>query len=149
MHRRGGDDAHVSALDFVERPARLPLSCAQERLWVLDKLGAGAIYNISAALRLRGLLDVEALEAAFNELLHRHEALRTRIEVSEGELCQVVDAPRRFKLPVVDLSSLNDADRTIRVDEIAAAEARTSFDLAGELLMRARLLRLGRTSTSL
>src|SRR6185312_57439 len=74
------------------RPARLPLSHAQRRLWFLARLqGAGAEYNMFEALRLRGTLDIDALRRAFDVLVERHETLRTRFVELDGEPAQVVD----------------------------------------------------------
>src|SRR5262249_38916923 len=73
------------------RNERLPLSFAQQRLWFLDQLAPGnALYNMSGGLRLEGRLDLEALERAINEIVRRHEVLRTRFEVEAGEPVQVV-----------------------------------------------------------
>ena len=77
------------------RPAVLPLSYAQERLWLLEQIGGlGSAYNMPAAVRLRGALDVAALERAFAAVVERHEALRTRFAVVDGSPVQVIDAGR-------------------------------------------------------
>src|SRR5262245_17620970 len=75
-----------------ERPARLPLSYAQQRLWFLDKLeGSSAEYNIREAWRLKGDLDYTALARAVNALVARHETLRARFIEDDGEPWQVIE----------------------------------------------------------
>ncbi|NEE23154.1 AMP-binding protein, partial [Streptomyces sp. SID7499] len=118
-----------------ERPERLPLSYAQRRLWAIDRLqGPSTAYTIPAALRVTGALDQEALDAAFRDVITRHEALRSVIAVADGEPYQRVLAP----------SDLNWRLRTAEPrpedldDAIARAHAHT-FDLSSELPIRAWL----------
>jgi amino acid adenylation domain-containing protein len=91
-------------------PAELPLSLSQERLWFLDQMEPGqALYNIPAAVRLRGALDANALAAALGALVERHETLRTRFANRRGAPVQVVEPPRPGQpvaLPLVDLTAL-------------------------------------------
>ena len=83
----------------------LPASFAQQRLWFLDQLeGGGAGYNVPAATRLRGPLEVDALERAINALVERHESLRTVFTLVDGVPHQVIRPPRPVTLTVVDLS---------------------------------------------
>src|SRR5262252_577780 len=83
---------------------RFPLSFAQQRLWFLDQLSHHSQeYLIPRLLRLRGVLDIDALEAAFSDLVTRHEALRTRFVIGEdGQPLQAVDAPRPVRLRHLD-----------------------------------------------
>ncbi|WP_233601911.1 non-ribosomal peptide synthetase [Corallococcus sp. CA047B] len=121
--------------------ASLPLSFAQQRLWLLDQLQpGGSAYNIPAALRLEGALDAAALEQAFTELVRRHESLRTTLHEENGAPVQRIHAPAPFALPVLDLSTHEAAETEAR--RLAQEEAGTPFDLAQGPLMRARLLRL-------
>src|SRR5687768_14599676 len=84
---------------------KIPLSFAQERLWFLDQLEPGsAVYNVCQAIRMRGALDLAALEKSLNEILRRHEILRTNFVTAEGEAVQVVSPSRTIELAVVDLS---------------------------------------------
>src|SRR4030095_9323633 len=100
-------------LEQVERAERLPLSCSQQRLWFLDQLEPGsAFYNIPAAVRLRGVLNIEALERTLSEVVRRHEVLRTHFIAVDGEAVQVIEAAAPVKLEVVDLSGLAEAERT-------------------------------------
>jgi non-ribosomal peptide synthetase component F len=122
----------------------LPLSSGQEQLWFLDRFAPGlATYNIPNALRLRGPLDAGALERALDGLVARHEALRTRlVSGADGRPRQIVDEPAGAGLTAVDLSAMDQAPRTAKLAEIAAAEAARPFGLAEGPLFRVRLVRL-------
>jgi amino acid adenylation domain-containing protein len=121
-----------------------PLSFAQERLWFIDRLEPGsATYNIPAALRLTGALDVVALERALGEIVRRHEALRTVFSEVDGLPVQVISPFGGFALPVEDLSGLGEADREAAAGRRTSEEARRGFDLSAGPLFRASLLRLG------
>jgi len=127
------------------RTGALPLSFAQERLWFLDRLQPGsAAYNIAAALRLGGALDVPALERALGEIVRRHEALRTTFRERDGGPVQVVAPFGGLALPVEDLSALEEAEREGEARRRVAREAARPFDLAAGPLFRPGLLRLGR-----
>src|SRR6267154_1591057 len=91
------------------RPARLPLSYAQQRLWFLDRLegGKSTEYNMPEALRLRGELDRGALERAINAIVERHESLRTHFAEVDGEPVQVIEPVLRVAVPMEDLSLLS------------------------------------------
>ena len=117
-----------------------PASFAQERFWFIDQIGAGAAYNISWPLRLRGALDVVALERALNEIVRRHEILRSRFAVEDGRPVQVVEPSRPVSLEFVDLSGETEREREAQrlIDERTQAP----FDLAEGPLIRASLLRL-------
>jgi amino acid adenylation domain-containing protein len=120
-----------------------PLSFAQERLWFLDQLEPGsAAYNIPAALRLAGQLDVEILRRSFNEVVRRHESLRTSF-ASDGERpVQIVAPELELSVPVIDLGELPEELREAEAVRLATEEARRPFDLGRAPLLRARLLRL-------
>jgi aspartate racemase len=121
---------------------RAPLSFAQQRLWFLSQLNAGsAAYNITRALRVTGALDVQALGQALNEIVRRHEALRTTFRSVDGEAVQVITPPAAVPLPVTDLRTANDPRS--RAVQIVADQASQPFNLSQDPLMRACLLRLG------
>ena len=127
-----------------ERPERLPLSFAQQRLWFLDRLeNSGVEYNVRAASRLRGELDVNALERAIDALVGRHETLRTHFEEKEGEPFQVIESEVRIPLRVEDLSSLGENERQGAIESALRREAEEPFDLREGPLLRMGLLRLG------
>jgi natural product biosynthesis luciferase-like monooxygenase protein len=118
------------------------LSYPQRRLWFLDQLQPeSAVYNVPLGYRIRGPLDVDALEAALAELVRRHEVLRSAIRAEGGEARAVVHLPAPVPLPVEDLRG--DPEPRVRAEEIARAEAQRPFDLAAGPPLRARLLRLG------
>jgi amino acid adenylation domain-containing protein/natural product biosynthesis luciferase-like monooxygenase protein len=119
------------------------LSYAQQRLWFLDQFQPeSALYNMPAALRLEGVLDVAALERAFTELVRRHAVLRTSFEVREGRPVQVVSPAPEWTLEVEDLSYLPGSERDEEALGLAREEARRPFDLTHGPLLRTRLLRL-------
>lgn len=121
---------------------RAPLSFAQQRLWLLDRMhGPSVAYNLAGALRLHGPLDVAALEWAFDEIVRRHAILRSRIEGDAGEPVQVVQAAQPMPLAQQDLSALAVDEREARIAAICAEEATRPFDLTGWPLLRMRLLR--------
>src|SRR5438067_5825899 len=77
--------------ELSSEPALLPASFAQQRLWFLDQLeGGGALYNVPVATRLRGPLDVDALERSIDVLVERHESLRTAFTLVDGVPHQVI-----------------------------------------------------------
>jgi amino acid adenylation domain-containing protein len=134
------------ALPVFRRPADLaviPTSFAQQRLWFLDQLEPGSpVYNVPTTLRLSGRLDAEVLARALNEVVRRHDGLRTTFSVVDDMPVQVVAPALALELPQTDLSALPHAERTLRAEELARQEAWTGFDLAAGPLVRARLLRM-------
>ncbi|WP_218943668.1 non-ribosomal peptide synthetase [Exilibacterium tricleocarpae] len=128
----------------ADRDRPLPLSWSQQRLWFIAQLeGAGQAYHLPAALHLRGVLSVAALERTLATLIARHEVLRTVFNEQQGEPCQEIRPPGDFELPQEDLSELSPAARRQAVDTRARAELASPFDLRAGPLFRARLLRLG------
>ncbi len=136
----------VSAALPIEPRARAggaPLSFAQRRLWLLDRLEGGAQYNMPLALDLRGRLDAAALETAVGALLTRHEILRTTFAERDGEPVQVArQAGDVAALPAIDLRRLEAARREAEAEDLRAREAGRPFDLRTGPLLRACLLRL-------
>ncbi len=119
---------------------RAPVSFAQQRLWLLERMFAlGAVYHTPHVLRLRGAVDIAALEAALNEIARRHETLRTRFEESNGEPVQVVLACGAVALHREDMRSVG---RTTLLTAVKA-EVTAPFDLARELPLRVRLWQVG------
>ncbi|WP_372503733.1 non-ribosomal peptide synthetase [[Mycobacterium] manitobense] len=125
----------------VARPPVVPLSYAQQRLWFIDQLqGPSPVYNLSAALRLGGLLETEELRAALADVVDRHESLRTLLAAPGGVPQQLV-VPSEcadFGWDVVDATGWS----ATRLDDAIGAAVRHSFDLASEIPLRATLFRL-------
>jgi len=122
----------------------LPLSFAQQRLWFLDQLEPNSpAYNVPAAIRLEGQLDLAALEQSLNEIVKRHESLRTTFEIVNGEPVQSIASHAELKIDYVDLSQ--DSDREAKAKQLATDEARRPFDLSHGPLLRVAVLRLSDT----
>ena len=121
-----------------------PASFAQQRLWFLDQLFPGNLfYNVSAALRLTGALNITALEKTFNEIVRRHEVLRTTFRMLEGHLVQVIAPTLTLPLPVLDLHTLPAAQQDAEIRRLATEEQAHPFDLSQDPLLRVMLLKLG------
>ncbi|MDT5296661.1 MAG: hypothetical protein QOJ76_3541, partial [Acidobacteriota bacterium] len=136
-------ELHVPPVRAVAHDGNLPLSFAQQRLWFIDQLEVNnASYNIPTAMRLRGRLDVAALEQTLSEIRRRHKSLRTRFVEIDGEPWQVINEEARLSLPVTDLSHLPEEQRETEARRLADEEAQRPFDLSTGPLLRAGLLRL-------
>ncbi|HEU0076836.1 MAG TPA: condensation domain-containing protein, partial [Longimicrobiaceae bacterium] len=119
-----------------------PLSFAQERIWLQDRMEPGAAaFNLSLAVRLVGVLDRGALQRSLDEIVRRHEVLRTAFEMREEGPVQVVRPPRGIDLRTVELDGEADPDATVL--RRADAEARLPIDLDRDLPFRPVLFRLG------
>jgi amino acid adenylation domain-containing protein len=126
-----------------------PVSFTQQRLWFTDQLEPGSsTYNIPAAIRLDGRLDVAALERSLNEVVRRHEALRTNFRSDDGKPVQVIHKAEPLTLPVIDLSALcaPDEQMTDRAEaealRLTSEEVRRGFDLRHDSLLRVSLVRV-------
>ncbi|HEY9420940.1 MAG TPA: condensation domain-containing protein, partial [Thermoanaerobaculia bacterium] len=127
------------------RDQDLPLSFGQLRLWFLDQMEPGsAAYNVPIALRLAGALDVAALARALDEIVSRHEILRTTFAEGTREPVQVIHSARPVDLSVEDLAGLPEEEREAAVRHLVAEDMRRPFDLKHGPLVRASLLRLGK-----
>jgi amino acid adenylation domain-containing protein len=141
---REGGGVQAPPLVPVPRDGPLPLSFAQQRLWFIDQLEPGsAAYNIAQGRRLRGALDVGVLRRALDEVVRRHESLRTTFHRVGGRPVQVVSPGARAGLAEVDLRGLGDRARETEARRIAAEHAGRPFDLARGPLLRAAVARLG------
>jgi len=130
------------ALALVPRGGEIPLSFAQQRLWFLDQWQpCNPAWNIPSACRLTGRLDLAALRWAFDEIVRRHESLRTRFATIEGRPVQVVAPPEPLSPPLIDLSGLPERPRDAEVERLAAEEMVRPFDLVRDRLVRAALVR--------
>ncbi|WP_214324848.1 non-ribosomal peptide synthetase [Nonomuraea sediminis] len=143
---RTGSRAVTHAIPRADRNAPLPLSFGQERMWLLHQLDpASPAYLVPLVLRLRGALDVAALRQAVDQVVARHEILRTRYPQPTQQPqapVQVIDPHAPVELPVTDLSHLPGAEE--RALEQAEQDAARPIDLAAEHPCRVRLYRTGR-----
>jgi amino acid adenylation domain-containing protein len=116
-------------------------SYAQQRLWVMEQLEDGApTYNVQMGTRLRGAVDEVVLRRVLDELMRRHEVLRTLLTIEDGRLVQLIRVKAAVPLTIWDVSAAEDAEGAWRLQ--ADAELQRTFDTASELPVRARLLRL-------
>ena len=126
------------------RQGPAPLSVAQEQVWRLDHALPGTpLFNLRYAMRLTGVLNVAALEQSVHEILRRHEALRTTFPTVDEQPVQAIAPAPRPTLTVQDLQELPLTTREVETQWLVWQEAGKPFDLARDLLLRVRLLRLG------
>lgn len=121
----------------------VPLSFAQQRLWLFNQLMPGSpVHNIHSAMRLKGRLKVVALEQALNEIIRRHEVLRTTFAVVDGRPVQTITPPLALPLPMVDLRQLPETEREAESHRLATEEMPLPFELNRGPLLRAILLQI-------
>jgi amino acid adenylation domain-containing protein len=134
-----------------------PLSFAQQRLWFLDRLIPNSpIYNIPGAVEFNGQLNVAAVEKSFQEIIRRHEILRTTFALASGEPVQVVTPAttdsqlrRHYLWQEIDLSHFSAADRQLELQRLATAQAQRPFNLEQGPLLRVTIVRLGQQEYTL
>ncbi len=121
-----------------------PLSFAQQRLWFWEQLEPGTpTYNLSTALRMEGDLDLAVLERSLNEIVRRHEILRTSFTAVDGQPVQLVAPKKVFRVNLTDLSAMPPVEREAEAHRLAGVEVLRPFALAKSPLLRVSLLRLG------
>ncbi|HEV2378033.1 MAG TPA: MupA/Atu3671 family FMN-dependent luciferase-like monooxygenase [Streptosporangiaceae bacterium] len=129
------------ALRPYPRDTTVPLSFAQQRVWFFEQMNPGTTaYHLSATLRLRGALRPAALRRAFDDVVSRHEALRTNFSVADRTPVQTFTGERRVPMPIVDLTCIPQHAREHEVSRLALEAARRSFDLECDALLRTTLL---------
>lgn len=130
----------------ISRSGNIPLSFAQQRLWFLDQLiPNNPFYNIPLALHLTGSLNQAALEQTFNEIVRRHEALRTTFVIQSGQPVQVINPTLTIPLTVIDLRQSPQAEREIQARRLTTQEAQRPFNLSTDSLLQVKLLWLDET----
>ncbi|NEU81442.1 non-ribosomal peptide synthetase [Nostoc sp. UIC 10630] len=136
-------DSSFEPIPSIERSEELPLSFAQQRMWFLYQLESQSpFYNEGLQLRVAGVLNVEALQQSINEIIRRHEILRTIFPAVDGKPLQVIFPSLALAMPVLDLQGIEESE----VQQIVTKEARQPFDLSNGPLLRVTLLRLGSES---
>jgi NRPS condensation-like uncharacterized protein len=134
----------------VSREQPLPLSFAQQRLWFLHQLEPDSnAYAIAGAVHLQGLLHIAALERSLNEIIRRHEILRTLFREYDKQITQNIIPAVLITLPCIDLQRCSASEQTIEVQRLFSAEAEYPFDLQHVPLIRGRLLHLGKQEYTL
>ena len=142
-HRSPQSRETASPIARAVRADRMPLSFAQERLWFIDQLEPeSAAYNLPHAVRLTGSLQVAALEQSVNEMVRRHEVLRTSFVDSAGQPAQQIAPELRIELPLVDLSALSESEQRVMAQRLMREQARRPFDLRRAPLLRVQLVRI-------
>src|SRR5215216_2396615 len=127
-------------IEPVDRTGELPLSFAQQRLWFLDQFAPGSpLYNIPFTIQLNGPTDLSALNRALEELIRRHEGLRTCFKERNGEGVQVILPPSPIKLELEDLTTVAEETRLAELWHLLNEEAQQPFDLEHGPLLRVRL----------
>jgi len=140
--RRKGSSSHLPPLKPGLRGENLPISFAQQRLWFLEQLEPGnPLYNVPQMFRMRGVLKLEVLKRSLDEIVHRHESLRTRFETRNNHPVQVIEAKMNLPVSLVDLQ-VSSGDRELDLRRLAIEEALRPFDLSKGPLLRATLVRL-------
>jgi len=149
VERAGQMDATVEGaseappLRPAPRDGELPLSFAQQRLWFIDQLEPGRpFYNGNMTIRLKGHLDLKSMSRTLNEVVRRHEVLRTTFTSVNGLPSQHIAPRLHLPLPIVDLSALDEPQRTLTARGLARKEAQLPFDLSVGPLLRVTLVRL-------
>ncbi|MEY8240025.1 MAG: amino acid adenylation domain-containing protein [Cycloclasticus sp.] len=136
----GSNSSQRPLLLPVSREQALPLSFSQQRLWLLEQLDGGEAYLMPGALTLTGVLDVTAMQSAVNDLMQRHEALRTSFKTVGGEPLQQIAAELTFNLAVTDLSQSK--NQTQALQQMLQLNGSTPFDLGQAPLLRIQLVKL-------
>ena len=139
----GQSQYDAAPISLAPRDEPASLSFAQQRLWFLDQFEPNSpLYNISSVVRLTGQLNVAALEESLSEIVRRHEVLRSRFTIVDGEARQIVSPAAALKLEVRDLGELTSEEREPAAIRVAIEEGQVPFDLSQPPLLRVMLLRL-------
>ncbi len=136
----------VRGREIPKRPDRdgAPLSFAQRQMWVIDRMTPGnPAYNVPVGYRIKGALNVTALEHSVNEIIKRHEVLRTTFAVKDGDPLQLIHPALTIKITVTGLDHLPGEEREDRLQALASEESVRSFDLSCLPLIRVSLFKLG------
>ena len=124
-----GKQVELTGIGRVSREGELPLSYPQQRMWFFEQLASGSgAFNIALGVRLKGRLNVTALEQTFGEIMRRHEGLRTVFPAVNDQPIQIIQPPVRFALPLVDLSGLSATETEREANRLSQEETLRRFD---------------------
>ncbi|WYM00562.1 MAG: amino acid adenylation domain-containing protein [Gloeotrichia echinulata CP02] len=139
------EDKTNQPISLVSRESNIfPISFSQERQWFIEQFNPNSpLYNLPNIVRMKGHLNIDALEKSFTEIVNRHEVLRATFTLVDGQPVQMFSPPQSLTLPILDLSHLNEEDREYQFKQLASEDSRRSFNLSTGPLYRASLLRLG------
>ncbi|KOP26731.1 thioester reductase [Hapalosiphon sp. MRB220] len=138
-----GEQQGIQTIIPIHRNQNLPLSFAQQRLWFFDQIEPGSpSYNLPRSIRLQGKLNIDALSASLNEIIKRHEILRTSFAISNEQPIQVISPSVSLQLPLIDLQQIPQQQREAELYRLAKEEAQTGFEITQAPLLRTKLLRL-------
>jgi amino acid adenylation domain-containing protein len=127
----------------VSREKPLPLSFAQQRLWFIDQLeGENGVYNVPFFWQISGILNINALEKAILEIIHRHEILRTSFSIVNESPIQIIHTQPELKIEILDWEQVAEKDKFSKAKHLATAELQKPYDLAKAPLLRVKLLKL-------
>ena len=136
----------LSSIKPIPRTGDLPLSFGQKRLWFLEQMAPGSpAYNIPLAIQIQGKLNPEVFEQSLNEIIRRHEVLRTNIQTIDGKPVLKIAPERMLKIKLIDLTSQSPHLQAERAQEEAVAESKQPFDIATDLLLRVKILKFNET----
>ncbi len=146
INQRSETAQSALTITSAQRPANIPLSFAQQRLWFLHQMQPNsAVYNLPMAIRVEGFLETDALAQSLNHIVHRHEALRTRFVMVAGQPVQTIEETRPLDIEQRDLQDSLEPAEAVRRAAIEAAQK--PFDLSQDQLLRVTLLKLGKTTS--
>ncbi|NEO42625.1 MAG: amino acid adenylation domain-containing protein [Moorea sp. SIOASIH] len=136
----------ASSIQSISREQVIPLSYAQQRLWFIEKMALSSnAYNMPLTLHLVGKLDYVALQKSLNQIIARHETLRTTFSEINGTPVQIIQPPFELELPKKDLSGLTPSEATTKLQQLLQQENELSFNLEVDPPIRAGLFQLGTT----
>ncbi|NER91537.1 non-ribosomal peptide synthetase [Moorena sp. SIO3A2] len=136
----------ASSIQSISREQVIPLSYAQQRLWFIEKMALSSnAYNMPLTLHLVGKLDYVALQTSINQIIARHETLRTTFSEINDTPVQIIQPPFELELPIIDLSGLTPSEATTKLQQLLQQENELSFNLEVDPPIRAQLYQLGTT----
>jgi hypothetical protein len=142
--QRAGGRPVLPPIVPVSRHGELPLSFAQQRLWFLDQLEPDtAFYNVPGIFRMAGKLNVIALQQSLNEILRRHEVLRSTFKVTDGQPTLLINPASPLVMPQTDLSHLSESEREAEAWRLIHQEAQRPFNLMHSPFIRVKIIKTG------